>query len=1215
MALKKQTVSFPLAQGLTQKTSDKSSQPGTLKNCKNIQINKLGEISKRTGLSVLAPSGTDSTPFDENYPQSGSRISSLNDKILMADGERLYPTVYDQKFKDAGALLATELESSVVHEANEEKVGPVSFRRISTTHYTYDVYTWTQTTPFSTGVGFNPEYKSFVMIKEAGTDTVVLEPTLIHSYSRETAYASAFDPGLSFITTNPQVQVIYIQNTETLYFFYRDGIGSTNIKYKYLQLLSATPTFTLSSAANIATNVCASIGTFTVAQYGSEREIYLAFYVGQSAALNNPGNLFLYKYVNTGAASWAFITTNNVTNNVFAATDSQRVDLGKYTSCRVNIALRVIDEDGSNRRVFIAYSVANSGKSSSNDYQTFFDFYTDGLTTSFFPGSGVPDGRSTTLNGRHCILNAATAEKREGSGGTAKYDVVLEMASDQGGSINDTLYNTTPVPHSTGSGYRTGLATVDPFLSAIPGGPAAFGGTPAVIGVSVSIAPGPIQNLAVDIIHPGNNMSISSNPNHPLIRQDGSNNDAELDVTSVNAANVLIRPDHGVYYEEIDANALPGSSKNITKSNFLFWGASLATDLMEHSFGGGDNIGYFGVSKTVGNQSENSGNFYISNTSGEIVASHLMGQQSLNFTNEIKSRMAFGFSLMGPISRVYEDNNEFIFGSNQLVGDIDVSPDVSSTFGIASDQQFVGTSYSFKKRIARDIPSIEASKKTLFGGGALFCYDGASVYENNFFEAPRVRNLTAVDRLPGLGNGTFTYAFVFSSIDEAGDIHESATFTADTLPSISGKAVCGQIYITDCTRRSLTTSGPARPQLDIYRNESNGSIFYLIQSISFGEDEDYVTFVDNFSNVIDKEKVLYTTGGIPDNFPTGSVSDLVRYKGRIIAASVSGNNIALCSQPMRQGESVRFPLIFPFRVEIQDETERITGIEKMPDFLAVFTKDNAYAVFGDGPNAAGVGGFTQPKNIGPGQGMVDGAPHLSTSLGLLYCSQRGIYMVMPNTQIQYIGAQIEDDYTAAPLSMVLDDDVNEVRVLFSNSKVLIYNTFFRLWYRWDISNDGTSSTKLVDQRIINGSYYVLQGDGTVLGEAKLSYQDEYYTTSTQTANYDMEIEVHSLSANGLQGAQRVYRAQLLGDYKSPHTLTMTVFNDYVSSATETHTSSISSDSDPYLFRAHLTNQKNRAISMKVAITDASGAAVILNGLAFEIGKRPDTFKLPAAQTI
>ena len=1214
MALKKQTVSFPLAQGLTQKTSDKSSKPGTLENCKNIQINKLGEISKRTGVSVLTPSGTDSTPFDSNYPQSGARLSSLNDKILMADGERLYSTVYDQKFKDAGALLATEFESSIIHEANEEKVGPVGFRRISTTHYNYDVYTWTQTTPFGPLLGFNPEYKSFVMIKEAGTDTVVLEPTLIHSYSRETAYGSAFDANLSFVTTNPQIQVIYIDDTDHLYFFFRDAIGSTNIKFKYIDLSSSTPTFSLSSAANITTSVCASVGTFTVAQYGSERQIYLAFYSGQTAAPNNPGNLLLYRYTNAGASTWTFNTVNNITNNVFASTDSQRVDLNKYTSCRVNIALRVIDEDGSNRRVFIAYSVANSGKSSSNDYQTFIDFYDGNLGSSFYAGSGVPDGRAITINGRHCILNAGTAEKREGSGSTAKYDVVLEMASDQGGSINDTLNNTTPSRHSAGSAYKEGLVTVDPFLSALPGGPAAFGATPAVVGVSVTS--GGIDAAAVDIIHAGNNISTSSSPNFNLMRQDGSNNDAELNVTAVNAASVLIRPDHGIHYQEIDANALGGSSKNFTKADFLFWGASLSTDLMEHTFGGGANLGYFGVSKTVGNSSEASGNFYISNTSGEIVASHLMGQQSLNFTNEIKSRMGAGFSLMGPISRVYSDNDEFIFGSNQLLGDIDVSPDVSSTFGIASDQQFAGTTFSFKKRPLRKIPSVEASKKTLFGGGALFCYDGASVYENNFFEAPRVRNLTTVNNLPGLGTGTFTYAFVYSSIDEAGDIHESATFTSDPIEISSGtKAICGQIYITDCTRRSLTSSGPARPQLDIYRNESNGSVFFKIQSISFGEDEDYITFVDNFSNVIDKEKILYTTGGIPDNFPTGSVSDLIRYKGRIIASSVSGNNIALCSQPMRQGESVRFPLISPFRIEIQDETERITGIEKMPDFLTVFTKDNAYAVFGDGPNAAGAGGFTLPKNIAPGQGMVDGAPHLSTSLGLLYCSQRGIYMIMPNTQIRYLGAQVEDDYSSTPLSMVLDDDINEVRVLFANSKVLIYNTFFNLWYRWDIAHASSAATKLVDQRIINGAYYVLQGNGTVLGEAKASYQDQHYTSSTQTVNYDMELEIHSISANGLQGAQRVYRAQLLGDYKSPHTLTMTVFNDYVSSATETHTSAISSDSDPYLFRAHLTNQRNRAISMKVAITNASGEAVVLNGLAFEIGRRPDTFKLPAAQSI
>lgn len=97
----------------------------------------------------------------------------------------------------------------------------------------------------------------------------------------------------------------------------------------------------------------------------------------------------------------------------------------------------------------------------------------------------------------------------------------------------------------------------------------------------------------------------------------------------------------------------------------------------------------------------------------------------------------------------------------------------------------------------------------------------------------------------------------------------------------------------------------------------------------------------------------------------------------------------------------------------------------------------------------------------------------------------------------------------------------------------------------------------------------------------------------------MEVKLNSISANELQGAQRVYRVQLLGDYVSSHTLEMEIFNDYALSATESHSQTISSDSNPYLFQAHLTNQKSRAISVKLKIT-GTGETVILKGLAFEV---------------
>ena len=134
--------------------------------------------------------------------------------------------------------------------------------------------------------------------------------------------------------------------------------------------------------------------------------------------------------------------------------------------------------------------------------------------------------------------------------------------------------------------------------------------------------------------------------------------------------------------------------------------------------------------------------------------------------------------------------------------------------------------------------------------------------------------------------------------------------------------------------------------------------------------------------------------------------------------------------------------------------------------------------------------------------------------------------------------------------------------------------------------------------------------------SKAGYQDQYYssTGSPTTTNYDMEVELHSVSVNGLQGAQRVYRVQLLGDYVDANDLTMQIFNDYATSATETHTLGIASDTDPYIYRAHLKNQKSRAISLKISVS-GNGASVILNGVAIEVGARAGTFKLPAAQTI
>ena len=71
MTLQKNTVSIPLVRGLETKRSDKFSEPGSLSNCSNIAINKIGELEKRDGNRVIISPGANSTPYDSEYPQAG----------------------------------------------------------------------------------------------------------------------------------------------------------------------------------------------------------------------------------------------------------------------------------------------------------------------------------------------------------------------------------------------------------------------------------------------------------------------------------------------------------------------------------------------------------------------------------------------------------------------------------------------------------------------------------------------------------------------------------------------------------------------------------------------------------------------------------------------------------------------------------------------------------------------------------------------------------------------------------------------------------------------------------------------------------------------------------------------------------------------------------------------------------------------------------------
>ena len=99
---------------------------------------------------------------------------------------------------------------------------------------------------------------------------------------------------------------------------------------------------------------------------------------------------------------------------------------------------------------------------------------------------------------------------------------------------------------------------------------------------------------------------------------------------------------------------------------------------------------------------------------------------------------------------------------------------------------------------------------------------------------------------------------------------------------------------------------------------------------------------------------------------------------------------------------------------------------------------------------------------------------------------------------------------------------------------------------------------------------------------------------------------------------RFYRVLLSGLYVSDHRLTVSVYNDYDNTLTDTQTRDVTAaNAFPYIFRKHVQKQKSRAI--KIAISDipqgGNYGGYALDGIAIEYGKRAGTMKTGTTKTL
>lgn len=471
-----------------------------------------------------------------------------------------------------------------------------------------------------------------------------------------------------------------------------------------------------------------------------------------------------------------------------------------------------------------------------------------------------------------------------------------------------------------------------------------------------------------------------------------------------------------------------------------------------------------------------------------------------------------------------------------------------------------------------DFDAAEAWQTAQLGRGlylAAACplhYDGQAWTEWGFHYAPD--NVAAPTLFGGGGltpNTTYTYRFTYEWVDAQGELHRGPTSAGTVVPL--GPTDNETIWQLP----TLRITAKERVRLGVWRSApGDTSVFRRVSSVdpSLGGANGYplnvttadtISFTDQMSDADwEAQEPLYTNGGISSNDPApmaGSV--LAAGKGRLFWTDPADGNLIRFSQQIAEGCAAEPVARLLLRVDAYGGP--VTGIGVMDDVVIVFKESAIYVFGGPGPLAnpdisADQFAFTAPALIPTDVGCRSPQSIAYTPLGLTFQSQRGVGLVTRDRQVANIGAPIEA-YAGEPITRAtLLPDRSQIVFLTTADRTLLFDFEHQQWSTF------TGHAGL-DGVVVGGVYHYLRPDGRVFQETPGQYLDG-------NLQIRLVLETAWVKLLGyLQGWQQIHAIMFLGEYKSPHTLRVSVQLDYEAGFGPPFSFPVDADYNPALYGA------------------------------------------------
>lgn len=477
----------------------------------------------------------------------------------------------------------------------------------------------------------------------------------------------------------------------------------------------------------------------------------------------------------------------------------------------------------------------------------------------------------------------------------------------------------------------------------------------------------------------------------------------------------------------------------------------------------------------------------------------------------------------GPLSDLFGD----LAYDSRLTGCYATATEFSSTVLKAGDLflfsgiNYAGHSLELCKLTSSILGHISADNSTvLLGGNAISATK--KMHEFGFHKPPQIVLAAYAGGTHLTAATAYSFVATYMYTDEAGSLIQSAPSAAvSRTPGVNEN---GTFTIT-CD----TTTRRKNVKICLWRAISGN---YFLDRIVDNLPNAVTTTATTsaIDNTVVANEPLYTNGGILSNQPLPACRAGSQWSGRLFVTD--GLRIHFTHKKLVNNG---YEYSITNQLSVPSSWGKIVGLAGMDDKLVVFGENKIGYIYGDGPNRAGIGEFSQPievvQNLGARWGTHKGI--ISCDEGVWFQSNKGLRLLTRGMQIAKtengpeFGSEVDDlnpgvanrPYSSTTVVNVIAATAipskNEIRFYLDNGNCLVLN---RDWNQWSKFTAHTTTDAVATDKfyhIHSTSVIRYYDEGTSGGD-----QQPCGDGAART-EFPVTVKTSKLSLGGVQGFQRV----------------------------------------------------------------------------------------------